>query len=154
MLTLNPPSRVLPHCLPPPQPSIFWDAELADYEEQLSPAWAGEVNKHLPYQSPPTSPLRVISNKLRSEIKELDVMLCDATKLQISLYHQSNQQEANLPGISADKREDTYGVPAPPPVLPISLFFPLLDKDHPTVASITTTEQSQQLHILSLTLFW
>lgn len=55
--------------------------------------------KSLPHQSPPTSLRRDISNKLRSEIKELDVMLMDATA---ATHRRSNQHQANLPGIKAE----------------------------------------------------
>ncbi len=115
--------------LPPPHPSTFYNTNLADNEDnkkrkQLCSAQADEtdksskVTKGLPHQSSPISPLRDISNKLRSEMKELDVMLMDATKLhcRISIHRHSNQHQANLPGISADGRDNAWERQGPCPI--------------------------------------
>lgn len=99
----------LPLCLPSTQPSTLCNISPADNEddetrEQHSPARAEETDKtskvikSLSHQSNP--PLRDISNKLRSEIRELHVMLMDATI-------------KNLSGISTDRRGGTGGVTAP-----------------------------------------
>lgn len=57
---------------------------------------------------PSASLLRDIFSGLRSEIKELDGMLMDATELHCRIWKDwlSYQHETNLPGIGADRRED------------------------------------------------
>ncbi len=92
-----------------------------------------------------------ISLKLRSEIKELDEMLGDATKLhcRVSNYRHSSKQQGNLPGINADR------VPASLLLPQICSFFHLLGMTllPRTVALTNAQKQALLLDFRSLFLF-
>lgn len=73
----SPPS--LPRRPPPPQPNTFYNTNVGENEDDIPQLTRlirpAKVPKGLPHQSFPTSSLGDISNKPRSEIKELNVMV-------------------------------------------------------------------------------
>lgn len=84
MLTWNQPPQSLQRRLPPAQPTTFRNNNLADNEDD-----------------------KTSTSQIRSEIKELNAVLMDTSKLQCHIlnHHHSNKHQGNLPGTS-DRRED------------------------------------------------